>query len=105
VNNSFRNQKSVYGFSLKLWRGERMVLLGMDVDDPRMTSSVLPSKYKAQAAVGSSSFEIALPSNTQNRRLNPSMVHEIFRQRMRRFKNFAGFIFHIIRKRDHIRIG
>jgi hypothetical protein len=26
--------KSAYGFSVKLWRGERMVLIGMDVDEP-----------------------------------------------------------------------
>lgn len=34
MNNSFCNQKTVDSFSLKLWRGERMVLLGMDVDEP-----------------------------------------------------------------------
>jgi phosphatidylserine/phosphatidylglycerophosphate/cardiolipin synthase-like enzyme len=28
------NSTSVDGFSVKLWRGERMVLIGMDVDDP-----------------------------------------------------------------------
>jgi len=30
----FSNGKTVNGFSLKLWRGERMVLIGMDVEDP-----------------------------------------------------------------------
>ena len=30
----FSNGKTVDGFSLKLWRGERMVLIGMDVEDP-----------------------------------------------------------------------
>jgi hypothetical protein len=31
---AFTNAKTVDGFSLKLWRGERMVLIGMDVDKP-----------------------------------------------------------------------
>ena len=31
---AFINSNTVNGFSLKLWRGERMVLLGMDVDNP-----------------------------------------------------------------------
>lgn len=31
---NFFNSKSVDGFSVKLWRGERMVLIGMDVDQP-----------------------------------------------------------------------
>jgi hypothetical protein len=31
---AFVNAKTVDRFSGKLWRGERMVLLGMDVDDP-----------------------------------------------------------------------
>lgn len=30
----FANGKTVDGFSMKLWRGERMALIGMDVDDP-----------------------------------------------------------------------
>jgi phosphatidylserine/phosphatidylglycerophosphate/cardiolipin synthase-like enzyme len=30
----FTNSKTVDGFSVKLWRGERMALIGMDVDDP-----------------------------------------------------------------------
>jgi phosphatidylserine/phosphatidylglycerophosphate/cardiolipin synthase-like enzyme len=30
----FTNSKTVSGFSVKLWRGERMALIGMDVDDP-----------------------------------------------------------------------
>jgi phosphatidylserine/phosphatidylglycerophosphate/cardiolipin synthase-like enzyme len=33
-NNAFTNSKTQAGFSLKLWRGERMVLLGMDVENP-----------------------------------------------------------------------
>lgn len=33
-NNAFTNSKTQDGFSLKLWRGERMVLLGMDVENP-----------------------------------------------------------------------
>jgi PLD-like domain len=33
-NNAFTNSMTVDGFSLKLWRGERMVLLGMDVESP-----------------------------------------------------------------------
>src|SRR4051794_25373142 len=32
LSTAFINSKTVNGFSLKLWRGERMVLLGMDVD-------------------------------------------------------------------------
>jgi hypothetical protein len=32
--NDFTNSKSLDGLSVKLWRGERMVLIGMDVDDP-----------------------------------------------------------------------
>jgi phosphatidylserine/phosphatidylglycerophosphate/cardiolipin synthase-like enzyme len=34
MSNDFTNSMSVNGFSLKLWRGERMVLLGMDVEVP-----------------------------------------------------------------------
>ena len=30
----FSNSKTVDGFSVKLWRGERMALIGMDVDEP-----------------------------------------------------------------------
>jgi PLD-like domain len=30
----FTNSKTTNGLSVKLWRGERMVLIGMDVDDP-----------------------------------------------------------------------
>ncbi len=30
----FTNSKTIDGFSVKLWRGERMALIGMDVDDP-----------------------------------------------------------------------
>jgi hypothetical protein len=30
----FTNNKTVDGFSVKLWRGERMALIGMDVDNP-----------------------------------------------------------------------
>jgi phosphatidylserine/phosphatidylglycerophosphate/cardiolipin synthase-like enzyme len=30
----FTNGKKLEGFSVKLWRGERMALIGMDVDDP-----------------------------------------------------------------------
>ena len=30
----FSNSKTVDGFSVKLWRGERMALVGMDVDEP-----------------------------------------------------------------------
>jgi len=30
----FTNSKSIDGLSVKLWRGERMVLIGMDVNDP-----------------------------------------------------------------------
>src|SRR6516162_3763647 len=30
----FSNGQTRDGFSLKLWRGERMALIGMDVDDP-----------------------------------------------------------------------
>src|SRR5579859_1996528 len=32
--NPFSNAATVDGFSVKLWRGERMVLLGMDVEKP-----------------------------------------------------------------------
>jgi PLD-like domain len=32
--NEFTNSKSKDGLSVKLWRGERMVLIGMDVDNP-----------------------------------------------------------------------
>ena len=32
--NDFENQDSKAGFSMKLWRGERMCLLGFDVTDP-----------------------------------------------------------------------
>jgi hypothetical protein len=32
--NDFANAKQTNGFSVKLWRGERMCLVGMDVDDP-----------------------------------------------------------------------
>jgi phosphatidylserine/phosphatidylglycerophosphate/cardiolipin synthase-like enzyme len=31
---AFTNSKSVQGFTVKLWRGERMAMIGMDVDDP-----------------------------------------------------------------------
>src|SRR5215218_6486929 len=31
---AFENKKSTDGFSMKLWRGERMCLLGFDVADP-----------------------------------------------------------------------
>jgi phosphatidylserine/phosphatidylglycerophosphate/cardiolipin synthase-like enzyme len=34
MNGAFTNDKTADGFSLKLWRGERMVLLGMDVASP-----------------------------------------------------------------------
>ena len=30
----FTNSASTQGFSSKLWRGERMALIGMDVDEP-----------------------------------------------------------------------
>ena len=30
----FTNSKTIDGFSVKLWRGERMALIGMDVDEP-----------------------------------------------------------------------
>jgi len=30
----FTNSKTVDGFSVKLWRGERMALIGMDVEEP-----------------------------------------------------------------------
>jgi phosphatidylserine/phosphatidylglycerophosphate/cardiolipin synthase-like enzyme len=30
----FTNSKTIDGFSVKLWRGERMALIGMDVEDP-----------------------------------------------------------------------
>ena len=30
----FTNSKTLDGLTVKLWRGERMVLIGMDVDDP-----------------------------------------------------------------------
>src|SRR3954452_20407261 len=30
----FTNSKTSGGFSVKLWRGERMSLIGMDVDEP-----------------------------------------------------------------------
>src|SRR6516225_5016654 len=30
----FTNSKTLDGLSVKLWRGERMALVGMDVDDP-----------------------------------------------------------------------
>ena len=30
----FTNSKTVDGFSVKLWRGERMALIGMDVENP-----------------------------------------------------------------------
>ena len=30
----FTNSKTTDGLSVKLWRGERMILIGMDVDDP-----------------------------------------------------------------------
>jgi phosphatidylserine/phosphatidylglycerophosphate/cardiolipin synthase-like enzyme len=32
--NAFENQKSKDGFTVKLWRGERMCLLGFDVEEP-----------------------------------------------------------------------
>jgi PLD-like domain len=32
--NDFTNSKTTDGLSVKLWRGERMVLIGMDVDNP-----------------------------------------------------------------------
>ena len=32
--NDFSNAKQSGGFGVKLWRGERMCLLGMDVDEP-----------------------------------------------------------------------
>jgi len=32
--NDFENQESKNGFSMKLWRGERMCLLGFDVEEP-----------------------------------------------------------------------
>jgi len=32
--NDFENQDSKHGFSMKLWRGERMCLLGFDVASP-----------------------------------------------------------------------
>src|SRR6476620_12285640 len=32
--NDFTNSKATDGMSVKLWRGERMVLIGMDVDNP-----------------------------------------------------------------------
>src|SRR5271157_883050 len=32
--NDFTSSKSVSGLSVKLWRGERMCMIGMDVDDP-----------------------------------------------------------------------
>ena len=32
--NDFENSDSKNGFSMKLWRGERMCLLGFDVDQP-----------------------------------------------------------------------
>jgi len=34
MSNSFFNIKSNSGFSIKLWRGERMYLIGMDLDNP-----------------------------------------------------------------------
>ena len=33
-DNVFANSKSNHGFSVKLWRGERMALIGMDVEEP-----------------------------------------------------------------------
>src|ERR1700755_1525075 len=30
----FQNRKTKDGFACKLWRGERMTMLGLDVDDP-----------------------------------------------------------------------
>jgi len=30
----FTNNETIDGFSVKLWRGERMALIGMDVDEP-----------------------------------------------------------------------
>ena len=30
----FTKSKTIDGLSVKLWRGERMVLIGMDVDNP-----------------------------------------------------------------------
>src|SRR5260370_9826890 len=30
----FTNSKTVDGFTVKLWRGERMALIGIDVDNP-----------------------------------------------------------------------
>ena len=32
--NEFTNTASKDGLSVKLWRGERMVLIGMDIDNP-----------------------------------------------------------------------
>jgi hypothetical protein len=34
ANQPLADAKSVNGFTVKLWRGERMVLIGMDVDQP-----------------------------------------------------------------------
>jgi hypothetical protein len=33
-NQPLTDAQSVIGFSVKLWRGERMVLIGMDVEEP-----------------------------------------------------------------------
>ncbi|MGA8027538.1 MAG: phospholipase D-like domain-containing protein, partial [Bryobacteraceae bacterium] len=52
---AFTNAKTIEGFSVKLWRGERMVLIGMDVDNPE--ADLVGFSIEVQSPGDKSGFE------------------------------------------------
>ena len=60
----FETKKDKDGFTCKLWRGERMTLLGFDVAEPSRTSLDLPLNTKGPPTGTFSPSAIVSPSAT-----------------------------------------
>ena len=79
--NDFTNSKSTDGLTVKLWRGERMVLIGMDVDNPE--SDFVGFSIEEQTP-GSNAF-VSLRN-----RLNFSYGNQTAMEAVNGFRNFPS---------------
>jgi hypothetical protein len=56
----FTNAKETNGLSVKLWRGERMCLIGMDVDEPEPDFVGFSIEVKSPGSAGSKPSRLLL---------------------------------------------